>query len=316
MVLTYSVRIPRVPTYSGYCSPLHLFAYGPLTLSRITFQISSAKLFSANCSPSPRAYCYTRFGLLRFRSPLLSESFVYFLFLRVIRWFSSPGSPHIPMDSVYDTATLLAVSFLIRTSTGQRSFATYRSFSQLVTSFFGAMYQGILLCALCSLFFLKALFRASSNYLPYKNSFWLSVIFIRFLRINLCDHFDRVVFLLPFCTLFSLIDRFVSALSVFPFYKKNQDALYKPLSRLYYAVVNLQLRATARFSGSVEPWWAQMDSNHRPRAYQARALTSWAMSPFILIRNSQFAIKINIIISIIAKRFDTAFRVNDRFWWR
>ena len=26
-------------------------------------------------------------------------------------------------------------------------------------------------------------------------------------------------------------------------------------------------------------WWAQVDSNHRPRAYQARALTTWAMSP-------------------------------------
>ena len=154
MVLTYSVRIPRVPTYSGYCSPSQLFAYGPLTLSRITFQISSARLLSANCGPSPHAYCYTWFGLLRFRSPLLSESFVYFLFLRVIRWFSSPGSPHIPMDSVYDITALPVMSFLIRISTGQRSFATHRSFSQLVTSFFGAMYQGILLCALCSLFFI------------------------------------------------------------------------------------------------------------------------------------------------------------------
>ena len=26
-------------------------------------------------------------------------------------------------------------------------------------------------------------------------------------------------------------------------------------------------------------WWAQVDSNYRPRAYQARALTCWAMSP-------------------------------------
>ena len=26
-------------------------------------------------------------------------------------------------------------------------------------------------------------------------------------------------------------------------------------------------------------WWAQVDSNHRPHAYQACALTSWAMSP-------------------------------------
>ena len=26
-------------------------------------------------------------------------------------------------------------------------------------------------------------------------------------------------------------------------------------------------------------WWAQMDSNHRPHAYQACALTTWAMRP-------------------------------------
>ena len=157
MVLTCSVRIPRVPTYSGYRQPSRLFAYGPLTLFRVTFQLSSAKSFRTFRGPLPHAYYYTWFGLFRFRSPLLSESFVYFLFLRVIRWFSSPGSPHIPMDSVYDTTALPVVSFLIRISTGQRSFATLRSFSQLVTSFFGAMYQGILLCALCSLFFLERL---------------------------------------------------------------------------------------------------------------------------------------------------------------
>ena len=34
-----------------------------------------------------------RFGLLRFRSPLLTQSLVCFLFLRVLRCFSSPGSP-------------------------------------------------------------------------------------------------------------------------------------------------------------------------------------------------------------------------------
>ena len=45
------------------------------------------------------------------------------------------------------------VSFLIRISTDHGLFATPRSFSQLVTSFFGAMYQGILLYALCSLIF-------------------------------------------------------------------------------------------------------------------------------------------------------------------
>ena len=73
-----------------------------------------------------------------------SRNHCCFLFLRVLRCFSSPGSPHIPIYSVYDNAMLLALSSLIRISADLRIFAPPRSFSQLVTSFFGAMYQGIL----------------------------------------------------------------------------------------------------------------------------------------------------------------------------
>ena len=73
-----------------------------------------------------------------------SRNHCCFLFLRVLRCFSSPGSPHRPMDSVYDNAMLFALSSLIRISTDLKIFAPPRSFSQLVTSFFGAMYQGIL----------------------------------------------------------------------------------------------------------------------------------------------------------------------------
>ena len=155
MVLAYSDRIPRVPPYSGYSLPLNSFVYRAFTVCGCAFQHYSTTILSGLWSPSPLKYYYSRFGLFRFRSPLLSESFVYFLFLRVIRCFSSPGSPCIPMYSVYNTITLLMVSFLIRISTDQCLFATPRSFSQLVTSFFGAMYQGILLYALCSLIFLK-----------------------------------------------------------------------------------------------------------------------------------------------------------------
>ena len=144
MVLAYSDRIPRVPPYSGYSLLLNNFAYGAVTLFRCAFQHSSTIVLNGLWSPSPRRYYYLWFGLFRFRSPLLSESLFYFLFLRVIRWFSSPGSPRMTMDSSYDTTTLLMVSFLIRTSTVIRSFAAHRGFSQLVTSFFGAMYQGIL----------------------------------------------------------------------------------------------------------------------------------------------------------------------------
>jgi hypothetical protein len=35
----------------------------------------------------------SKFGLCPFRSPLLRKSFNYFLFLGVLRWFSSPRSP-------------------------------------------------------------------------------------------------------------------------------------------------------------------------------------------------------------------------------
>ena len=52
------------------------------------------------CSPNPGVHAL-RFGLFRFRSPLLTESIVFFLFLRLLRCFSSPGSLRIPMDSVY-----------------------------------------------------------------------------------------------------------------------------------------------------------------------------------------------------------------------
>ena len=65
----------------------------------------------------------------------------YFLFLRVLRCFSSPGSPHLLIYSVNDTATLLAVRSRIRTSADLCSFAAPRGFSQLVTSFLGAMYH-------------------------------------------------------------------------------------------------------------------------------------------------------------------------------
>jgi hypothetical protein len=34
-----------------------------------------------------------RFGLIRVRSPLLTESLICFLFLEVLRWFTSLGSP-------------------------------------------------------------------------------------------------------------------------------------------------------------------------------------------------------------------------------
>ena len=96
MVPADSARIPRVPAYSGAVSVS--LCISPTGLS------PAAALLSRRFGYAPAVHSSTvlqprsvpkrgRFGLLRVRSPLLAQSLVYFLFLRVLRCFSSPGSP-------------------------------------------------------------------------------------------------------------------------------------------------------------------------------------------------------------------------------
>ena len=66
----------------------------------------------------------------------------FFLFLRVLRCFSSPGSLSYTMYSCMSTQSLLA-GFPIQKSAGQWIFAPYRSLSQLITSFVGSQCLGI-----------------------------------------------------------------------------------------------------------------------------------------------------------------------------
>ena len=81
-----------------------------------------------------RASLPDRFGLLRFRSPLLAESLLCFLLLRVLRCFSSPRSP----GAMRHAASYGAAGFPIRKSAGRIVFADNRGFSQLITSFFAS----------------------------------------------------------------------------------------------------------------------------------------------------------------------------------
>ena len=71
------------------------FAYGDFTLSVRLFQYRSAIQSMSFASPLPRAYYYPRFGLLRFRSPLLSESFLL-SFPPGTKMFQFPGFPPYP----------------------------------------------------------------------------------------------------------------------------------------------------------------------------------------------------------------------------
>ena len=87
-----------------------------------------------------------RFGLFRFRSPLLTES-ILFLFLRLLRCFTSPGIACLfltsrckdPCESrrasEKNDKVLTLSGYPIRKSPDQSVFAAPRSLSQLITSF-------------------------------------------------------------------------------------------------------------------------------------------------------------------------------------
>ena len=77
MVPARSIKVSRVLMYSGYCCPYSVFVYGAFTLFRRSFQFRSTNLINSVCSPNPEMHA-SRFGLFRFRSPLLPESFFIF----------------------------------------------------------------------------------------------------------------------------------------------------------------------------------------------------------------------------------------------
>ena len=67
-----------------------------------------------------------------------------FLFLRVLRWFTSPGSPLAPYFTQERISRLYSGSrWKIRKSPDHSLFAALRGLSQLITSFIACWHQGI-----------------------------------------------------------------------------------------------------------------------------------------------------------------------------
>ena len=58
----------------------------------------------------------------------------------------------------------------------------------------------------------------------------------------------------------------------------------------YSSILFIRFSMNITLAADTVGWWAQVDSNHRPRAYQARALTTWAMSPFSFSRCISFTL--------------------------
>ena len=102
------------------------------------FQTVTLQMFSLMVALQPRS-CLNKTGLGSFRfARHYSGNHYCFLFLRVLRCFSSPGLP--PVCTGYPASRM---GCPIRTSTDQWLFAPPRSFSQLITSFFASGSQGI-----------------------------------------------------------------------------------------------------------------------------------------------------------------------------
>ena len=142
MVPPTSHKVPRVSWYSGSCLVLSDFGYGALTLSgRLSQNRSPVFLQSSRQSVTP-ACSHTGLGSFRF-ARRYSGNRCFFLFLRVLRCFSSPGYPRMTMDSSCGNAALPALSFLIRKSMGRSLFAAHHGLSQLIASFFGVWCLGI-----------------------------------------------------------------------------------------------------------------------------------------------------------------------------
>ena len=104
MVPAHSIKVSRVSMYSGFRHVVFPFAYGAFTLSGRLSQNLSARINESIMRSEPHG-ARTMVWPLSIRSPLLwksiflsNERTCFFLFLRLLRCFSSPGSLPYVMD--------------------------------------------------------------------------------------------------------------------------------------------------------------------------------------------------------------------------
>ena len=110
MVPAHSIKVSRVSMYSGYRHVSSSFAYGTFTLSGLLSQNSSAGITESIMRSEPRN-ARTPVWALSISLAATLEIDVFFLFLRVLRCFSSPGSPRTAMYSLHaDRGFLCRVS--------------------------------------------------------------------------------------------------------------------------------------------------------------------------------------------------------------
>ena len=140
------------PAMAGLSRPFDLRFPVPRLLAPPSPSLPVGKRRSEYCGPATPRSPFESHGL---GSSAFARRYLRnhgcFLFLRVLRWFTSPGSPHPPMDSVDGNGCSHPLGFPIRTSPDHSLLAAPRGFSQLTTSFFAYLRLGIHTHALSSL---------------------------------------------------------------------------------------------------------------------------------------------------------------------
>ena len=105
MVPPTSHKVPRVSWYSGSCCAASPFTYGALTLSGRPSQDRSVRFSGSRVQSVTPGCTHPGLGSSAFARRYLRNR-VFFLFLRVLRCFSSPGSLHAAMCLLHDTMGL------------------------------------------------------------------------------------------------------------------------------------------------------------------------------------------------------------------
>ena len=136
MVPAHSIKVSRVSMYSGFRHVSFSFAYGAFTLFGRLSQNLSARFVESIMRSEPRSA----------RTPVWPLSISLAATLEIDVSFSSSGYldvsvPRVPFHTLWIGVWIHEVAhvgFPIQTSADQRIFAPPRSFSQLITSFFGS----------------------------------------------------------------------------------------------------------------------------------------------------------------------------------
>ena len=135
MVLAVSRKASPTPRYSGYCYPIKSYDYRAITLYGLPFQVIHLQ-FNIHVAVLQPRKCRNIYGLGSSHfARRYSGNHYYFLFLRLLRCFSSAGYP----QSCYYQQK----GFPIRKSADLNLLAVPHSLSQLSTSFFVSESLGI-----------------------------------------------------------------------------------------------------------------------------------------------------------------------------